>query len=123
MLSSWDFDTFYRRYCETLLSVDESIGRVIKYLESNHLAEETLVLYMGNNGLVFSEHGLNKDLQSRVEDWRVGVGRILCSPLTRPFVCECHNISTMPPCRRWYPDGGNCRLSQYATASTVFDIK
>ncbi len=42
--------------------------------------------------------------RSRVEDWRVGVGRILCSQFTRPFVCECHNISTMsrfqPPPRQ-----------------------
>jgi hypothetical protein len=33
---------------------------------------------------------------SRVEDWRVGVGRSLCSPLARSFVCECHSISSMP---------------------------
>ncbi len=32
----------------------------------------------------------------RVEDWRVGLGRCLCSLLTRPFVCECHNISSLP---------------------------
>ncbi len=25
-----------------------------------------------------------------------GVGRSLCSPFSRPFVCECHTISTMP---------------------------
>jgi hypothetical protein len=25
-----------------------------------------------------------------------GLGRSLCSPLTRSFVCECHNIPTMP---------------------------
>jgi hypothetical protein len=30
------------------------------------------------------------------EDWRVGLGRCLCSLLSRPFVCECHSISTMP---------------------------
>jgi hypothetical protein len=30
---------------------------------------------------------------------------------------------SLPPCRRWYPAGGNCRLSQYAKGSTVFDIK
>ena len=35
-------------------------------------------------------------LISRVEDWRAGVGRSLCSLLSRPFVCECHIISTMP---------------------------
>ena len=32
----------------------------------------------------------------RVGDWRAGLGRCLCSPLARPFVCECHKISTMP---------------------------
>jgi Group II intron, maturase-specific domain len=31
----------------------------------------------------------------RVEDWRAGLGRSSCSLLTRPFVCECHSISTM----------------------------
>jgi hypothetical protein len=35
-------------------------------------------------------------LIGRVEDWRAGVGRRLCSLLSRPFVCECHTISTMP---------------------------
>jgi hypothetical protein len=35
-------------------------------------------------------------LTGRVEDWRAGLGRCLCSLLPRPFVCECHNISTMP---------------------------
>jgi hypothetical protein len=27
--------------------------------------------------------------------WRGGLGRCLCSLLARPFVRECHNISTM----------------------------
>ena len=55
---SMDFDTFYRRYCETLLAVDESIGRVLNYLDESGLAEDTLVMYMGDNGFVFGEHGL-----------------------------------------------------------------
>ena len=32
---------------------------------------------------------------SRVEVWRGGLGRCLCSLLARPFVCGCHIISTM----------------------------
>src|SRR5882672_3788941 len=32
----------------------------------------------------------------RFEDWRAGLGRCSCSLLSRPFVCECHSISTMP---------------------------
>ena len=45
-------------YCETLMSVDESIGRVIEYLEDNGLAESTIVIYMSDNGWSFGEHGL-----------------------------------------------------------------
>ncbi len=53
-----DFDTFYRRYCETLLSVDDSIGRVLDCLKEMGQAESTLVFYMGDNGFCFGEHGL-----------------------------------------------------------------
>lgn len=46
------------RYTETLLGVDESIGRVMDYLEENGLAENTIVIYMGDNGFMLGEHGL-----------------------------------------------------------------
>ncbi len=52
------FDAFYRRYAEALLALDESVGRVVEYLEANGLAENTLVLYMGDNGFLLGEHGL-----------------------------------------------------------------
>jgi arylsulfatase A-like enzyme len=66
-----DFDTFYRQYCETLLSVDDSIGRIVKYLEDSHLAEDTLVMYMGDNGFVFGEHGLIDKRHMYEESMRV----------------------------------------------------
>jgi N-acetylglucosamine-6-sulfatase len=53
-----DFDTFYRRYCETLLAVDESIGQIFQYLEDHQMLDSTLVVYMGDNGFCFGEHGL-----------------------------------------------------------------
>ena len=53
-----DFETFYKRYCETLLGVDESVGAVLDYLDEQGLAESTLVIYMGDNGFSFGEHGL-----------------------------------------------------------------
>ena len=53
-----DFEQFFKAYCETLIGVDESIGRVLDYLEENGLAENTLVVYMGDNGFSFGEHGL-----------------------------------------------------------------
>ena len=36
-----------------------------------------------------------RDNKSRVEVWRGGLGRCLCSLLARSFVCGCHIISTM----------------------------
>lgn len=53
-----DFETFYKKYCETLLSVDESIGAVLNKLEEEGLLNSTLVIYMGDNGFSFGEHGL-----------------------------------------------------------------
>ncbi|MGH7529788.1 MAG: sulfatase family protein [Gemmatimonadales bacterium] len=52
------FDDFYRRYAETLLALDESVGRVLDVLDSTGLARSTLVLYMGDNGFLLGEHGL-----------------------------------------------------------------
>jgi arylsulfatase A-like enzyme len=54
----FDFDSFFRRYCETLLSLDRNIGRVIDRTVQQGIAGETLILYMGDNGFVFGEHGL-----------------------------------------------------------------
>ena len=47
-----------RNYCETLLGVDESIGSVLDYLKEAGIDENTLVIYMGDNGFAWGEHGL-----------------------------------------------------------------
>ena len=49
---------FYKRYCEALNSVDDSIGAVVEQLKKMGIYEETLVIYMGDNGFMFGEHGL-----------------------------------------------------------------
>lgn len=56
--SNLDIGEYYKKYGETLLSVDESVGRVMAYLEENGLLESTLIIYMGDNGFQFGEHGL-----------------------------------------------------------------
>ncbi len=52
------FDEFYRLYLETLMGVDESVGRILDWVESNGLKDNTLIIYMGDNGFSFGEHGL-----------------------------------------------------------------
>jgi N-acetylglucosamine-6-sulfatase len=56
--SELDIERYYKRYCETLRSVDDSIGRVLGQLEAMGMLDDTLVLYMGDNGFMFGEHGL-----------------------------------------------------------------
>ncbi len=56
--SDLDIAEYYRRYAETLLAVDESAGRVLDLLAKRGELDETLVLYMGDNGFAFGEHGL-----------------------------------------------------------------
>jgi arylsulfatase A-like enzyme len=51
------FDEFYRDYCRCLMAVDESVGRVITQLNELGLANDTLVLYMGDNGYLWGEQG------------------------------------------------------------------
>ena len=53
-----DFENFFHRYTETLKGVDDSVGAVLDFLDKNKLAEDTLVIYMGDNGFSFGEHGL-----------------------------------------------------------------
>ncbi|MEZ5354765.1 MAG: sulfatase [Bryobacteraceae bacterium] len=49
---------YYRRYAETLCAVDESVGRVLDTLRERGELDSTLVVYMGDNGFAFGEHGL-----------------------------------------------------------------
>jgi N-acetylglucosamine-6-sulfatase len=53
-----DIAEYYRRYCETLLAVDDSVGRVLDWLKRSDRLRNTLVIYMGDNGFMFGEHGL-----------------------------------------------------------------
>lgn len=56
--SDLDIGEYYKRYAETLYSVDESVGRIMDYLKEQGLLESTLIIYMGDNGFQFGEHGI-----------------------------------------------------------------
>ncbi len=53
-----DIDSMVQAYAETLMAVDESIGSVLDFLKANGLEENTMVVYMGDNGFSWGEHGL-----------------------------------------------------------------
>ena len=69
--SDLDIGEYYKRYAETLLAVDESIGRVMDYLREQKLLDSTLIIYMGDNGFAFGEHGLIDKRTAYEESMRV----------------------------------------------------
>jgi N-acetylglucosamine-6-sulfatase len=48
----------YRNYCETVASVDEQVGRLLKKLEEMQILDDTIIIYAGDNGHFWGEHGL-----------------------------------------------------------------
>jgi len=78
-----DFDQFYIDYLETLMGIDKSVGRVLQYLKDNDLDKETLVIYMGDNGFSFGEHGLIDKRQAYEESMRVPL-LARCPALIKP---------------------------------------
>jgi N-acetylglucosamine-6-sulfatase len=65
------FDDFYRRYLETLQAVDESVNRVISWVRQQSLEQNTMIVYMGDNGFSFGEHGLIDKRHAYEESMRV----------------------------------------------------
>lgn len=65
------FDEFYRGYLETLLAVDESVQKIMEWVEKEGLKENTMVVYMGDNGFSFGEHGLIDKRHAYEESMRV----------------------------------------------------
>lgn len=69
--SALDIEEYYKRYAETLLAVDESVGRVMDALKKRGELDSTLIIYMGDNGFAFGEHGLIDKRTAYEESMRV----------------------------------------------------
>ena len=51
-------EELYMGYARCLAAIDESTGRVLDTLERKGILNDTLVIYMGDNGYLWGEHGL-----------------------------------------------------------------
>ncbi len=69
--SALDIKEYYRAYCRTLMAVDDSVGRLMDYLREKNLADDTVVMFMGDNGFLFGEHGLIDKRNAYEESMRV----------------------------------------------------
>jgi N-acetylglucosamine-6-sulfatase len=69
--SDLNIGEYYKRYAERLLGVDESLGRVLDALRKRGQLDSTLIVYMGDNGFAFGEHGLIDKRTTYEESMRV----------------------------------------------------
>ena len=56
-LVRWKYRRYMRNYLATVKAVDESVGRMLKYLDDNDLAKNTIVIYSSDQGFYLGEHG------------------------------------------------------------------
>jgi arylsulfatase A-like enzyme len=56
-LVRWRYQRYMHDYLACVRSVDESVGRILQYLQDEGLAENTLVVYSADQGFYLGEHG------------------------------------------------------------------
>ena len=56
-LSHFKYQRYLKRYLRTIDSIDESVGRLLDYLDENNLADNTIVIYTSDQGFFLGEHG------------------------------------------------------------------
>jgi arylsulfatase A-like enzyme len=56
-LAEWKYQRYIRDYLRCIASVDDNVGRVLDFLETEGLAENTVVVYTSDQGFYLGEHG------------------------------------------------------------------
>jgi arylsulfatase A-like enzyme len=56
-LVRWKYNRYMHDYLGCIKAVDENVGRVLKYLDDEGLAKDTLVVYSSDQGFYLGEHG------------------------------------------------------------------
>ena len=53
----WQYQRYVKDYLRCVASVDDNIGRLLKYLDDSGLAKDTVVIYSSDQGWYLGEHG------------------------------------------------------------------
>lgn len=69
--SSLDVQSYKMQYHRALSAVDDSLGRVVAWLEETGQLDRTIIMFMGDNGFMFGEHGLIDKRNAYEESIRV----------------------------------------------------
>jgi arylsulfatase A-like enzyme len=56
-LVRWKYQRYVKNYLRCIKGVDESVGRIVKFLADNDLSENTIVIYSSDQGFYLGDHG------------------------------------------------------------------
>jgi arylsulfatase A-like enzyme len=56
-LVQWKYQQYMKDYLRCIASVDDSVGRLLRYLDATGQAQNTLVMYSSDQGFYLGEHG------------------------------------------------------------------
>ena len=56
-LVEWKYQNYIRDYMAVIAPVDESVGRLLTYLDEHHLTDNTIIVYTSDQGFYMGEHG------------------------------------------------------------------
>ncbi len=56
-LVRWKYQEYLKDYLRTIASIDDNVGRVLDYLDTSGLADNTLIVYTSDQGFYLGEHG------------------------------------------------------------------
>lgn len=56
-LDRFKYQRYIKRYLRTVASIDESVGRMLDYLDAEGIADDTIVIYTSDQGFFLGEHG------------------------------------------------------------------
>jgi len=56
-LVEWKYQRYMKDYFNTAAALDRNIGRTLDYLDKNNLSQNTIVIYMSDQGFYMGEHG------------------------------------------------------------------
>jgi arylsulfatase A-like enzyme len=57
-LIRWKYQRYMQDYLATVQAVDDNVGRLLAYLDTNRLAKNTIVVYTSDQGFFLGDHGL-----------------------------------------------------------------
>ena len=55
--TSWQYQRYIKDYLRSIASVDENLGRVLDYLDVEGLTDNTVVVYLSDQGFFLGDHG------------------------------------------------------------------